>query len=144
MRMFRSFLLRLLLMLSLNATISFGLMAATLALQGYAERVVFTSMLGGLLLLWLGINYYVVRKADPEISLETARFLYPAGIFLNLGLSWNLALYLDKLIPGTEGKQHYILYFVGIGIALFLVVRCFDIKWLRAEADFRLIEDRDS
>ena len=144
MRMFRSFLLRLLLMLSLNATISFGLMAATLALQGFPERMAFTATLGGLLLVWLGINYYVVRKADPEISLETARFLYPAGIFLNLALSWNLALYLDNLIPGTEGKQHFILYFVGIGIALFLVVRCFDIKWLRAEADIRSLEDRDS
>ncbi|NBD36979.1 MAG: hypothetical protein GVY10_00210 [Verrucomicrobia bacterium] len=104
----------------------------------------FTATLGGLLLVWLGINYFVVRKADPEISLETARYLYPAGIFLNLALSWNLALYLDNLIPGTEGKQHFILYFVGIGIALFLIVRCFDIKWLRAEADIRLLEDRDS
>jgi len=131
-------------MLSLNATISFGLMAATLSLQGYRERMLFTATLGGILLLWLGVNYYVVRKADPEVSLETARFLYPSGVMLNPLLSWNLALYLDNLIPGTEGRQHYVLYFVGIGISLFLLIRCFDIKWLRAEEDIRMIEDRDN
>lgn len=141
MRMFRSFLLRMVLILSLNATIGFGLMAATMAMQDFQQGLVFTSLLTGLLFLWLVINWWMVRKVDPEISLETARFLYPAAILLNPLLSWNLAIYMQSLLP-IEGLQHVIQYFVGFGISVFLIIRLFDIKWLRPEEEVSLYEDQ--
>jgi uncharacterized membrane protein (GlpM family) len=142
MRMFRSFLLRLTLILSTTATISLLLMAATLGIQGLRDGMVFCIMLFVLLLIWLVANYFVVRKTDPEVSVEVARLLFPSGAILSIFLSLLLSLMLDGMIPGTEGMQHYIVVFVGLGIAFFLIVRCFDIKWLRGEAEILSLEER--
>lgn len=141
MRMFRSFLMRLVMILALNATVSFGLMAATAAMQNFKAGLLYTSILGALFLLWLLLNWFLVRKVDPELSMETARFLYPTAILLNPLLSWNFAIYMDSLLP-MEGMQHVIQYFVGSGISLFLIIRLFDVKWLRPEEEIRMFEER--
>jgi hypothetical protein len=140
--MFRSFLLRMTLILSTTATISLLLMAATLGIQGLTDGMIFCLMLFALVLIWLAVNYIVVRKTDPEISVEVARLLFPGGAILSILLSLWLAMILDGMIPGSEGKQHYIVLFVGLGIAFFLMVRCFDIKWLRGEAEIVSLEER--
>jgi hypothetical protein len=140
--MFRSFLLRLTLILSTTATLSLALMAATLGIQGLPDGMIFCLLLFGLMLIWLAVNFVVVRKTDPEISVEVARLLFPSGAILSIVLSFVLSMTLEGMIPGTEGKQHYIIIFVGLGIAFFLVVRCFDIKWLRCEAEILSLEER--
>lgn len=143
MRMFKSFLLRLSLIMSITATVCFLLMAATLYLQHESEAMTFSSILCGILLVWCLINWFIVRKVDPEISVEVARILFPAGGLLSLVLSSVLSLYLDAMIPGNEGKQHFILPFVGAGVTLFLIVRCFDIKWMRSEDEILMLENRE-
>jgi hypothetical protein len=140
--MFRSFLLRLTLILSTTATLSLLLMAATLGIQGLYDGMIFCFLLFGLMLVWLVANFIVVRKTDPEVSVEVARLLFPSGGILSIFLSLLLSMTLDGMIPGTEGKQHYIIIFVGLGIACFLVVRCFDIKWLRGEDEILSLEER--
>jgi hypothetical protein len=45
-------------------------------------------------------------------------------------------------VVSAEGKQHLILLFAGIGVATFLLIRCFDIKWLRAEEEIVALEER--
>lgn len=134
--------LRMTLILSATATISLLLMAATLAIQGLRDGMIFCLMLFGLLMIWLVANYIVVRKIDPEVSVEVARLLFPSAALLSILLSLLLSMILDGMIPGTEGKQHYIVVFVGLGIAFFLFVRCFDIKWLRGEAEIVSLEER--
>ncbi|WP_163964187.1 hypothetical protein [Oceanipulchritudo coccoides] len=142
MRMLKSFVLRIILILSLTGTVSLLLMALTLGIQQDQEGLVFCGTLFGILLLWVGINAYVVKKVDPELSVEVARLLIPSGAVLSIFLSYLLAMILDDMIPGTEGKQHWIVLFVGLGVAFFLFIRWFDIKWLRAEDEILNIEER--
>ena len=142
MRMLRSFLLRLSLILSTTLAICLFLMAVTLVVQEARQGANFCFSLFAVVMVWLVVNFIVQKKLDPELSVEVARFLYPAGGFLSIVLSLLLSLQLESMIPGNEGAQHFILIFVGIGISLFLVVRGFDIKWLRLEAEIRSIEER--
>lgn len=141
MRMLRSFLLRLLLILSTTGTICLVLMGTTLGLQGNREGMVFYGILAGILLLWVLINLFVVRKTDPELSFEVARLLLPSGAVLSLALSFLLATILDEMIPGTEGREHWVLVFAGVGVAVFLGIRSLDVKWLRAEDEIVALEE---
>ncbi|MEX0323572.1 MAG: hypothetical protein AB3N63_15525 [Puniceicoccaceae bacterium] len=143
MRMFKSFVLRLSLILSITATVCLLLMAATLFIQNESESMTFSGILFAIMLVWCLINWFIVRKVDPELSVEVARMVLPAGALLSLILSTVLSLYLDAMIPGNEGKQHFILPFVGVGVALFLVIRCFDIKWMRGEDEILMLENRE-
>lgn len=130
------------LILSVTGTICLLLMVATLGIQGLRDGMIFAGMLFAIVLVWLVVNYIIVKKVDPELSMEVARLLFPSGAVLSVILSGVLAMYLDAMIPGDEGRQHYILIFAGVGVALFLVVRCFDIKWLRGEEEILLLEQR--
>jgi len=141
--MFRSFLLRLSLILSTTASICLFLMAATLGIQEQEDGMIFCGTLFGIIFLWLIVNWIVVRKVDPELSVEVARVVLPAGAVLSIVLSILMAILLSEMIPGSEGKQHYILPFVGVGVAIYLIVRCFDIKWLRGEEEIVMLEERD-
>jgi ABC-type enterochelin transport system permease subunit len=141
--MLRSFLLRVTMTLSATAAICLLLITATLYIQNLHERAIFTLSLMGIVLLWFFINVVVVRKIDAEVSAELARFLFPGSGILAIALSGSLALYMDSLIPGDEGKQHWMLLFVGLGVAFFYGVRCFDIKWLRSEIEIKALEERD-
>ncbi len=140
MRMFRSFLLRLALILSATGSICLLLMAATLGLQGDPEGMTFFLMLFGLLACWLIVNLVVVKKSDPELSVEVARLVLPGGAILSIMLSIYLALILEGMISGGEGREHFILFFVGPGVAVFLAIRCLDIKWLRGEEEILALE----
>ncbi len=141
MRLFRSFLLRTGLILSTTAVICLLLMMITLAIQMQYTTSTFMGMLFGLMFVWLLINWFLVRKLDPELSMESARLVFPAGIILSLALSFLLSVYLKELIPGDEGFQHLILPFVGVGISCYLIVRCFDVKWLRPESEVAYMEE---
>ena len=143
MRMFKSFLLRLSVILSVTATICLLLMAATLGIQGESSSMVFCGVIFAVLLVWSLVSWYIVRKLDPELSVEVARMVLPSGALLSIVLSSVLSFYLDDMIPGLGGKEHMILPFVGIGVAFFLIVRCFDIKWLRGEEEIIDLEEKD-
>jgi hypothetical protein len=140
--MFRSFILRMALILSSTAALCFLLMALTLGIQKEAESMQFSGILFAVMLVWVPFNWYIVRKTDPELTVEVARLVLPAGAVLSIVLSGLLSLYLDGMLPGEEGKQHMILPFVGFGIAIFLFIRCLDIKWLRGEAEIVMLEER--
>lgn len=144
MRMFRSFILRLSQILSLTVVICLLLMAATLGIQKQTDSMFFIGMIFLTMLAWFFVNWYVVRKVDPEISMEVARILFPSAGVLSICLSGVMSLYLDEMIPGTDGTQHLILPFVGFGVAFYLIVRCFDIKWLRGEAEITEMETGES
>lgn len=74
--------------------------------------------------------------------MEVARILYPTGAALSLMISLLFMLWLDEMIPG-EGREHYVMIFVGLGIAIFLLIRCFDIRWLRSEDEIQSIQRRN-
>jgi len=127
--------------LSLTGVVCLFLMAVTLGLQGNPEGMKFLFMLFGLLACWLIVNAIVVRKSDPELSVEVARLVLPAGALLSIMLSFYLALILEGMIPEGQGREHFILFFVGPGVAIFLTIRCLDIKWLRGEEEILALEN---
>ena len=143
MRMFRSFLLRLGLILSTTAVICLFLMTTTLALQKQYGSTQFVGLLFAVVFIWFIINWFLVRKVDPELSLEVARIVFPCGILFSNLLSILLSFYLKDLIPGAEGREHFILPFVGLGVTFYLIVRCFDLKWLRPEEEIAFLERMD-
>jgi len=118
-------------------------MTATLALQKQFESTRYVGLLFGVLFVWFILNWILVRKVDPELSLEVARIVFPCGILFSNLLSILFSFYLRDLIPGTEGREHYILPFVGLGISFYLMVRCFDLKWLRPEEEIAFLERMD-
>lgn len=141
MRMFRSYLIRVSQILSVTAVICLLMMSITLGIQRDQEGMLFCAMLAGLVLVWLVVNYFLVKNVDPELSMEVARLLLPSGAILSIALSGLFATILDGMIPGSEGKQHYVVLFVGLGVAGFLIIRCFDIKWLRGEDEVAGLEN---
>ncbi|MGA1205680.1 MAG: hypothetical protein ACO3ZW_07720 [Opitutales bacterium] len=138
--MFRSFILRIALILSVTALICLFLMSATLFIQKEMEGGQLCGSLFLLLLVWFIVNWILVQKIDPELSFEVARMLLPAGMVLSILLSSTLSIYLHSLIPDVDGKQHLVLPFVGLGVAFYLLVRCFDLKWLRPEEEIASVE----
>jgi hypothetical protein len=116
-------------------------MALTMVLQQDMERAVFLFTLAGISLVWIVINYVVVRKVDPELSFEVARLLIPSGVLLSISLSIYLSTVLDAMVPVVDGRQHWVLFFVGLGVSVFLGVRALDMKWLRAEEEISSLEN---
>jgi hypothetical protein len=115
-------------------------MTATFSIHKQTDSMYFFGTVFTVLLIWVLFNWFIIRKVDPELSMEVARIVLPSGAALSLVLSFVMSLFMNELIPGSEGKEHFILPFVGLGVAFFLVVRCFDIKWLRGEAEISLLE----
>jgi hypothetical protein len=144
MRVFLSLILRLFFILSVTSVMSLILMVITLYIQKEQSAMAFTGLVCSGLLIWTLINGYLIKLFDPEISAEVAKVLFPSGAILAVCLSFVFALQLDFMIPGTEGKQHFVIPFVGLGVAIYLLVRCFDIKWLRAEVEVRKIRSGDT
>jgi amino acid transporter len=141
--MFKSFILRLALILSTTAAICLALMVATLAIQMQHDAMVFCATLLAILVVWVVVNLIVVRKTDPELTVEVAWVVLPSGAVLSIFLSLLLAMLLSDMIPGEEGNQHWIIPLAGIGVAIYLGIRCLDIKWLRGEQEILAIEERD-
>jgi hypothetical protein len=132
------------LILSTTAAVCLLLMTITFFIQIQYDLVMYTGMICGLMFLWVLINWFLVTKLDPELSLESARLVFPSGIILSLLLSFLFSVYLKDLIPGDTGKQHYVLPFVGLGISVYLLVRAFDVKWLRTEDEIAFLEDLEN
>lgn len=135
MRMFRSFLLRLSLALSVTAVLCCLLMTATLAIQGVVESLTFSVVLLVGSCIWLGLNWFVLRLADPELSREVAYYLLPSAAVLSVLFSTLFSTLMDDMIPGNEGREHMMLPLAGFGVAVFMVIRMFDVKWLRGELE---------
>lgn len=139
MRVLRSFLLRQTLILLSTALICVVLMIATLYIQQVSQYMPLLSTIAGILVVAIFFTRFIISKIDSELSAEVAQLLYPGGIVLTIFLGWILSLYLKDLIP-EEGIQHHVVLIAGIGVAAFLGVRCFDIKWLPSEAEIADLE----
>jgi hypothetical protein len=137
----RSFLFRLSQILALTTGLCLAPMSITFYVQLMVDRGHFFALLAVPFFAWAIVAHFVIRKIDPELIVEVARFLYPAGAVLCLALSIFLSILMRPLVP-EEGSQHWILVFVGLGVAVFLGVRCLDIRWLRTLKEIEFIERR--
>lgn len=138
MAIVRSYLLRISVVILATVTISFLVMAASLAMQSLPDEMQVCLILALLFGLLLGFNVFFITKSKTELSMEVARLLYPSGAAISVVISFLFLQWLDDLIPG-DGRQHYVMIFVGLGIGVFLLIRCFDTKWLRSEEEIQAI-----
>lgn len=139
MRLFRSFILRIAQILFTTGFICVVLMIATLFLQQINEPIADFAILGGVLLAGSLFSQFIIRKLDSELSAQAARLIYPAGAILSITLSVVLSINLSAFLE--EGaRQHLVLILAGIGVAVFMVVRCFDIQWLPSEEEVLELE----
>lgn len=136
MGILKSFFLRIPIVLLSTITICQLVMAGSLGLQSMVSQMQYSLILALLFGLLLGLNLYFLRRARLELSMEVARILYPTGAALSFMISLLFMLWLDDMIPG-DGREHYVMIFVGLGIAIFLLIRCFDIRWLRSEDEIQ-------
>lgn len=141
MTIVRSYLLRISVVILSTVTVSFLVMGASLAMQSLQDEMQYSLILALLFGLLLAFNLFFIKKSKTELSMEVARLLYPSGAALSLVISILFLQWLDDLIPG-DGRQHYVMIFVGLGIGVFLLIRCFDIKWLRSEDEIQSILKR--
>lgn len=136
MGILKSFFLRVPIVLLSTVAVCQLVMAGSLGLQSMPSQMHYSLILALLFGLLLGLNIYFLQRAKLELSMEVARILYPMGAALSLMISVLFMLWLDDMIPG-EGSEHYVMIFVGLGIAIFLLIRCFDIRWLRSEEEIQ-------
>lgn len=134
MRVLRSFLLRQIEILSITGVLCLLLMAATLHLQQLPKNVPTVLTIAAVLIVTFLFSRFIRSKVDVELSAEVAQLLYPSGIILSLFMSWILSLYLKDMLP-EEGIQHHVVTLGGVCMAVYLGIRCLDIKWLPSEAE---------
>lgn len=130
----KSYLLRLSQILALMAGIGFVLMAVTGYLQYLSELGLRYLIYALPFWFWVIGAQLLIRRFDPELIAEVAKWLYPTGALLALALSIWMAISLASVLEEPEYRQ-FVVVFAGIGVSLFLLVRCMDIRWLRTRAE---------
>lgn len=139
MRLLKSVLLRLIRILLATSCICLVLMAATLYLQMAPDDVPFLLILAAVLGAGLAFTSFIIKNLDSELSAEVARILYPSSALLCVVMGWMFSVYLEDMLP-DEGMQHWVVALAGASIAVFMLIRCFDIKWLPSEAEIADLE----
>ena len=135
MRMFWSFFFRLIHILLVTISLCGILAAATLVIQQNVKLVQYLCLGAFIALLCAWILRLFIKKMDPELSIEVGRILLPLGAFFSLLLSLVLAVYFADFLTDEKAGQQYILPLGGLSVAAFLIVRSFDVKWMRGEAE---------
>ncbi|MCC5834108.1 MAG: hypothetical protein JJU20_05185 [Opitutales bacterium] len=134
----KSYLLRLSQILALTAAVGYVLMAVTCYLQ-YLPEAGHRYLIYALpLWFWVIGSQLLIRSKDPELIAEVAKWLYPTGAILSIALSVWMAMELASTLEEPE-LRHLVVVFAGIGVAVFLTVRCMDIRWLRTRAEMEEI-----
>ena len=116
------------------AGIGFVLMAVTGYLQYLPELGLRYLIYALPFWFWVIGAQLLIRRFDPELIAEVAKWLYPTGALLALALSIWMAISLASVLEEPEYRQ-FVVVFAGIGVSLFLLVRCMDIRWLRTRAE---------
>lgn len=135
----RSFVLRLSQILAVTVAICMLIMAATAFLQELVNLGIAYSVIAGGALLYVLILHFVIRQIDPELIVEVARLLYPSAAILSILISLLLGFELYDNLEHQRYQQVPVIL-AGVLIALFLAIRCFDIKWLRSADEIILLK----
>jgi purine-cytosine permease-like protein len=135
----KSFILRITVILTLNAAICYALMGATAYLMfdkpqmliylywvlGYASASLFA--------------YLLVRRFDSELLRDVAIFLYPSAAIISLIMAFLLSLTLKDTMD-IEDRRHYVVILGGLAMVVSMVIHCMNIPWLltKEELDMRM------
>lgn len=142
MRVFRSFLMRFTQLIAAVVGLCFLVMSATMYINLQPQMGLWFAVYAGLCLVWVLAMVFLIRKRDPELVVEVAKFLYPGGALVSLLISFLMMGWLQSILD-TETLSHVPVIFVGVLVAGFLVVRCWDLKWLRNEEELHRMHEMD-
>jgi len=134
----RSYILRLTQILAGSTTVYLLVMIATLVLQDQGSETVSLGLAGAGTSLWWLISSIIISKIDPELTIEVARLLYPTAGLVALVISVVLGFRLQDMVSYPVAQQWSVIL-AGILVLLVMVIKCFDIRWLRSmdEIQFR-------
>lgn len=116
------------------------LMAGTLLLQTQFELVVRFAIASGVLWLLWGLLTFLIRRYDSETIREVALVVYPISALLALALGVTMGFWLEDLVQDAR-LQSWTLVAAGVLLAIVMIIRCLDIRWMRNANDLRSLED---
>ncbi|MCD8482778.1 MAG: hypothetical protein LR015_09010 [Verrucomicrobia bacterium] len=134
-----SFLIRYTRNIAAMSAVMTGLMVITYYLQRQVELAWLWGAVWAGCLVWLLLAGVIIKKAMLDLAMELAWVLYPVSAVTSVVLGFFLSTTVEADLQrhGIEGVQHYTILVAGITIALFLLVRCSDIKFLPSMSEIR-------
>ena len=133
---FKGILLRLSQIVSAAVAINLLLLAGTMVFKNRLDEALdFALYSGGAWIFWAILSLFVMRSTM-ELVREVAIVVYPGGALLSLAVSVFSGYYAESLIENPE-RQIWTFICAGVLIAIVMIIKCFDIQWLRMAEEVR-------
>lgn len=118
----------------------FVLISGTFVMRGeFDDATYFGFYAFGSWFLWVVVSLLIWRSPI-ELVREVAIVVYPLGAILSLVLSVYFGYEMRELIAERElvpQREIWTFVLAGILIAMVMVIRCFDIQWLRSSEELK-------
>lgn len=137
---FRSFIFRFAMTLTLIGAVLFVVSGAMLYLSNQPEEAVINALLAVGLGVVSAVAAMVASKVEPELVQEAARLLYILSALTAIGLSIPAATYLRSQLLAPD-RQDWALYCAGGVLALGFLFRLIDVPYLRKAEEVREIDN---
>ncbi|MFP4541718.1 MAG: hypothetical protein ACLFR7_08805 [Opitutales bacterium] len=132
----KAVLLRLSQILFASIAIYLLLIAGTFFLQvRFEDAIQFASYSGGVALLWAIATFFIWRS-PAELVREVAIVVYPGGALASLALAVAMGYWMESMLVDPE-REIWTLIMAGVMIAIVMIIRCFDIQWLRSAEELQ-------
>jgi hypothetical protein len=113
----------------------FVLFAGTFLMKGeMAEATRFAYFAGAYWFAW-GVVSIIIWRSPVELVREVAIVVYPLGALISLALAVYFGFEIERMIMEMQLRpEREIWSFIlgGVLIAIVMIIRCFDIQWLRS------------
>lgn len=134
---FKGILLRLCQIVSAAVAIYFLILAGTLAFQSQMDAAYrFAVISGGVWIVWAILSLFVMRSTV-ELVREVAIVVYPVGALLSLVLSVVFGYWMESMLVKEPEREIWTFILAGVLIAIVMIIKCFDIQWLRTADEVR-------
>lgn len=111
-------------------------MAATFLLQTQFDLVIAFGIASAAAWMVWGVLSFLLRRYDAETVREVALAVYPLSALIALTLGVILGFWLEELLLQVR-HQNWTLIAAGALLAVVMIIRCLDIRWMRSAEDLR-------
>lgn len=130
----KDILLRLSQIVAASSAIYLLLIAGTLFFQVRLEEMSTFLIYSGLVwIVWAVLTFFIVRSSA-EFVREVAIVVYPGGALISLILSVISGYYMESMLQDPQ-REIWTFILAGVLIAIVLIIKCFDIQWMRSADD---------
>lgn len=118
----------------------FILTAGTFVMKGrFDDALYFGYFAVGYWFLWGLVSVFIIRS-PVELVREVAIVVYPLGAILSLVMAVYFGYAMEGLLEKRElpaEREIWTFILAGVLIAVVMVIRCFDIQWLRSVEELK-------